>query len=75
MHDEMFVPDLVLRVTLADVSQPCVPTKEVALVNGTSPGPAIYLEERKTMWICVYNDMKNPNLTMVSRELLVGSWD
>ncbi|RHZ68409.1 hypothetical protein CDV55_101480 [Aspergillus turcosus] len=63
-HDETFVPDLILRVTWENVSQPCVPTKPVALVNGTSPGPAIYLEEDVTTWIRVYNDMPNQNLTM-----------
>lgn len=64
-HDETFVPDAVLRVTISNVSQPCVPIKQVALVNGITPGPAIYLEEGKTSWIRVYNDMADLNLTIV----------
>jgi L-ascorbate oxidase len=64
-HDETFVPDAVLRVTISNISQPCVPEKPVALVNGTYPGPALYLDEGKTQWIRVYNDMADQNLTMV----------
>ena len=65
-HGETFVPDIVLRVTQVDISQPCVPVKPVVVVNGSTPGPPIYLDEGKTTWIRVYNDQTNSNLTMVS---------
>jgi len=64
-HDENFVPDAALRVTAENTTQSCIPSKSVALVNGTSPGPEIRLLEGKTYWIRVYNDMTDANLTMV----------
>jgi L-ascorbate oxidase len=70
IHDKTFTPDLVLRITLENVTQDCVATKPVALVNGTSPGPALYLDEERTTWIRVYNDMSDQNLTMVRRPAL-----
>jgi hypothetical protein len=65
-HDHSFIPDAVLRVTAANLSQSCYPAKETILVNGTSPGPELRLTEGKTYWIRVYNDMLDANLTMVS---------
>jgi len=66
-HGKAFVPDAVLRVTVGNVSQSCLPAKEIVLVNGTSPGPELRLMEGKTYWIRVYNDMPHSNVTMVLR--------
>ncbi|KFY22306.1 hypothetical protein V493_06685 [Pseudogymnoascus sp. VKM F-4281 (FW-2241)] len=64
VHDETFVPDAVIHVSSAIRKQSCVDEKEVVLINGTSPGPEIRLQEGKTFWIRVYNDLKHENLTM-----------
>jgi L-ascorbate oxidase len=64
-HDETFVPDAILRITQADITQSCLPPKLVVLVNGTSPGPELRLKEGQTYWIRVYNDMVDRNYTMV----------
>ncbi|RFU24096.1 hypothetical protein B7463_g12243, partial [Scytalidium lignicola] len=64
IHDHIFVPDAVLRVTAEDVAQSCLPEKSTVLVNGTSPGPELRLVEGKSAWIRVYNDMPDKNLTM-----------
>jgi L-ascorbate oxidase len=64
-HDETFVPDAILRITQANISQSCLPPKLVVLVNRTSPGPELRLKEGQTYWIRVYNDMVDRNYTMV----------
>ena len=33
--------------------------------NGTSPGPVLQLEEGKTTWVRVYNEIPDKNLTVV----------
>ncbi|KAL5346162.1 hypothetical protein ACLOAV_009195 [Pseudogymnoascus australis] len=63
-HDKNFVPDAILRVTEEERKQSCVPSKEILVVNGTSPGPTLRFTEGKTVWIRVYNDIPNQNLTM-----------
>lgn len=68
-HDESFTPDIVLRVSLATIQLDCQPRLSV-VVNGTYPGPPIYLEPGVTTWIRVYNDA-DVNSTMVCR---VGSF-
>lgn len=65
-HDETFVPDAVLLITSENTTQSCLPAKPVVLVNGTTPGPEIRLQEGQTYWIRVYNDMTDANATMVS---------
>lgn len=55
VHDESFVPDVVLRLSLATIQQDCQ-SRLSAVVNGTYPGPAIYLEPDTTTWVRVYND-------------------
>jgi FtsP/CotA-like multicopper oxidase with cupredoxin domain len=65
-HGEAFIPDAVLRITAQNISQSCLPSKSVVLVNGTSPGPELRLLEGQTYWIRVYNDMPEQNLTMAS---------
>lgn len=64
-HDESFVPDAILRVTEEETKQSCVPEKNILLVNGTSPGPELRFKENQTIWIRVYNDVHDQNLTMV----------
>jgi L-ascorbate oxidase len=64
-HDEAFLPDAILRITQANITQSCLPPKLVVLVNGTSPGPELRLKEGQTYWIRVYNDMVDRNYTMV----------
>lgn len=74
-HGEKFVPEAVLRVTQEERKQSCVPTKEILVVNGTSPGPALVFKEGDTIWIRVYNDIPNQNLTMVySNQFLCTRW-
>lgn len=62
-HDESFVPDVVLRVSLATIQQDCQPRLSV-VVNGTYPGPTVYLEPGVTTWIRVFNDA-DVNTTIV----------
>jgi L-ascorbate oxidase len=64
-HNETFIPDAILRVTVRNISQSCLPAKMTVLVNGTAPGPELRLSVGKTYWIRVYNDMVDQNLTMV----------
>ncbi|RDW91612.1 multicopper oxidase-4 [Coleophoma crateriformis] len=63
-HDETFIPDAVLRVSVETITQSCMPPKDVLLINGTSPGPELRLTEGRTYWIRVYNDLPNDNTTM-----------
>ncbi|KAL1966534.1 hypothetical protein VTN77DRAFT_4456 [Rasamsonia byssochlamydoides] len=63
VHDESFIPDIILRVTATNYSQACHERYSV-LVNGTSPGPELRFQEGKTTWIRVYNDMEAENVTM-----------
>ncbi|KAL9115517.1 MAG: hypothetical protein Q9227_000838 [Pyrenula ochraceoflavens] len=62
-HDASFVPDYVLRATAQNIPINCE-TRYSVIVNGTSPGPAITLQEGVTYWIRVFNDMTDQNLTM-----------
>ncbi|KAJ6443434.1 RTA1 domain protein [Purpureocillium lavendulum] len=55
--------DAVLRVTRQDISVGGF-VRSTALVNGTTPGPALRIPENEIVWIRVYNDMKEDNLTM-----------
>lgn len=73
VHDASFVPDAVLRITAVNLAQSCLPPKWTVLVNGTAPGPELRLQERKTYWIRVYNDMTDNNLTMVKMSLYMCS--
>lgn len=64
-HDHTFVPDEVLRLTYHNVSIACQ-SRASALVNGTTPGPPLYMKPGKTTWVRVYNDMEDYNATIVS---------
>lgn len=63
-HDNSFQPDHILRVTAQSYSQACMERYSV-LVNGSSPGPELRLQEGRVSWIRVYNDMEGLNTTMV----------
>lgn len=64
VHDETFVPDVVLRLSVATIQQDCQSRLSV-VVNGTYPGPPVYLQPDTTTWIRVYNDA-DVNSTIVS---------
>jgi hypothetical protein len=64
VHDETFVPDIVLRLSVATIQQDCQSRLSV-VVNGTYPGPPVYLQPDTTTWIRVYNDA-DVNSTIVS---------
>jgi hypothetical protein len=68
-HDAHFHPDVVLHVTAEVIPIACT-SRYTVVVNGTTPGPLIVLDEGKTSWIRVYNDIPNQNLTMVGPGLL-----
>ncbi|RDA88691.1 hypothetical protein CP532_4094 [Ophiocordyceps camponoti-leonardi (nom. inval.)] len=62
-RDGSFTPHQVLRVKQGAIS---AGGKRLvsALVNGSMPGPTVRIPEEKVVWIRVYNDMENANLTM-----------
>jgi hypothetical protein len=64
VHDDTFVPDHVLRVTSEEIGIGGI-RRYSTLINGTLPGPEIHIPEDKVVWIRVYNDMEDGNLTMV----------
>ena len=68
VHDYSFYPDSVLRATAQNISVDCQSRYSV-IINGTSPGPPIYMEEGQTTWVRVYNDMADLNLTVASTYL------
>ncbi|KAJ5330543.1 multi-copper oxidase [Penicillium atrosanguineum] len=65
-HDSGFVPSHVLRVTQESIPVACT-SRLSAVVNGSTPGPTIYLKEGQTSWVRVYNDMKLDNLTIANQ--------
>ncbi|KAH8703085.1 putative multi-copper oxidase [Talaromyces proteolyticus] len=62
-HDSNFQPDYILRVGEETTSAACR-TRLSAVVNGTTPGPTLYMKENQTTWVRVYNDFRSENLTM-----------
>ena len=66
VHDGSFTPDAILRVTSQNVSLGGI-QKLTTLVNGSTPGPEVRVPENETVWIRVFNDMKDSNLTLVSQ--------
>lgn len=67
VHDQTFTPNHVLRVSRKEF---CVGgiRRYTTLVNDTLPGPELHIPEEKVVWIRVYNDMNDANLTMVSQQ-------
>lgn len=66
VHDNSFSPDAILRITAQNISLGGI-QRLTTLVNGSIPGPELRVPENEIAWIRVYNDMKDQNLTMVSR--------
>jgi hypothetical protein len=66
VHDASFNPDVVLHITSQKIGIGGIQRLSV-LVNGTVPGPPIVLPEEKVVWVRVYNDMDQENVTMVNR--------
>ncbi|KAH7055991.1 Cupredoxin [Macrophomina phaseolina] len=63
VHDDTFIPDAVLRVTEESASIGCI-ERTSAVVNGTVPGPILEFQSGSVVWVRVYNDMADKNLTM-----------
>jgi len=63
-HDAGFKPDFYLSVTYQNHSVACE-HRMSALINGTSPGPALRLPAGKTSWVRVCNNMDEFNTTIV----------
>ncbi|KAL7917227.1 Cupredoxin [Trichoderma austrokoningii] len=63
VHDESFVPDAVLTITQENIGLGGI-ERYSTQVNGSVPGPTLYLPEDKVFWIRVYNNMKDENLTI-----------
>lgn len=70
-HDHSFQPDHILRVTAENHTVACA-TRYSVLVNGSSPGPELRLKEGQVNWVRVYNDMKDENTTIVSKEIFIN---
>ncbi|OJD34790.1 l-ascorbate oxidase [Diplodia corticola] len=63
LHDDSFIPDAVLRVTEQTASIGCI-QRDSVVINGTIPGPPLSFASGSVVWIRVYNDMPNENLTI-----------
>ncbi|OAG01952.1 L-ascorbate oxidase [Paraphaeosphaeria sporulosa] len=62
-HDSSWSPDTTLYATAANITIDCQ-SRHSVLLNGSSPGPTLYLEEGKTTWIRVYNQIPDQNVTV-----------
>ncbi|KAM0524767.1 hypothetical protein ACHAPE_000868 [Trichoderma viride] len=63
VHDDSFTPTHVLRISRKEFAVGGI-IRYTTLVNDTLPGPELHLPEGKVVWIRVYNDMHDANLTM-----------
>ncbi|EQK99814.1 L-ascorbate oxidase [Ophiocordyceps sinensis CO18] len=63
IHGPDFQPDYVLEVSEGNLTMNCESRHSVT-VNGTAPGPALYLKEGHVTWVRVWNRMPEQNLTM-----------
>jgi L-ascorbate oxidase len=62
--DDDWEPEYVLVATAQNITINCESRYSVVL-NGTSPGPVLRLQEGKTTWIRVYNHVDDLNTTVV----------
>ncbi|KJZ71745.1 hypothetical protein HIM_08887 [Hirsutella minnesotensis 3608] len=62
-RDGFFSPDAVLRVKGQNITAGGI-HKFAPVVNGSMPGPTLRIPENQVIWIRVYNDMHDENLTM-----------
>lgn len=67
IHDVTFIPDRVLRVTRREIGIGGI-RRYTTLINDTLPGPELHIPEDQVVWIRVYNDMTDANLTMVREQ-------
>ncbi|KKO97602.1 L-ascorbate oxidase [Trichoderma harzianum] len=63
IHDVTFIPDRVLRVTRREIGVGGI-RRLTTLINDTLPGPELHIPKHQVVWIRVYNDMTDANLTM-----------
>ncbi|KAI0002709.1 putative multicopper oxidase [Xylariaceae sp. FL0662B] len=63
VHDPSWQPEYVLHATSQVITMNCQ-QRESVVFNGTTPGPPLYLQEGKTTWVRVYNDMSDLNFTV-----------
>ncbi|OQV19063.1 L-ascorbate oxidase [Hypsibius exemplaris] len=63
IHNSSFQPDLILRVTAGRVPIDCAWRYSV-VINGTIPGPELRFREGDQVWIRVYNDIPDENVTV-----------
>ena len=61
-------PDYVLVATAQDLNINCQ-TRYSVVLNGTSPGPPLYMKEGQSTWIRVFNHIKDENVTVVCPSL------
>ncbi|KAK2591095.1 hypothetical protein QQS21_011229 [Conoideocrella luteorostrata] len=62
-HGDSFAPDIVLSVTREDISIGGM-YRQTALINNSLPAPTLRIPEQKVVWIRVYNNMADENVTM-----------
>lgn len=63
-HGGSWEPEYVLVATAQNITINCESRYSVVF-NGTSPGPVLHLQEGKTTWVRVYNEMVDKNITTV----------
>ncbi|KAK7970140.1 hypothetical protein PG988_009213 [Apiospora saccharicola] len=61
-HGASWEPEYVLVATAQSITINCESRYSVVF-NGTSPGPVLHLQEGKTTWVRVYNQMVDKNFT------------
>ncbi|KAJ3494714.1 hypothetical protein NLG97_g3909 [Lecanicillium saksenae] len=61
---DLFSPDIILRITRENYTIGNIVDRYTTLINGSVPGPTLRIPEEKVVWIRVYNDMRDANLTM-----------
>ncbi|KAK7988276.1 hypothetical protein PG989_008591 [Apiospora arundinis] len=61
-HGGSWEPEYVLVATAQNITINCESRYSVVF-NGTSPGPVLHLQEGKTTWVRVYNNMTDKNIT------------
>lgn len=63
-HGGSWDPEYVLVATAQNITINCE-SRHSVVFNGTSPGPVLHLQEGKTTWVRVYNQMLDKNITTV----------
>ncbi|KAK8050128.1 hypothetical protein PG994_011858 [Apiospora phragmitis] len=61
-HGGSWEPEYILVATAQNITINCESRYSVVF-NGTSPGPVLRLQEGKTTWVRVYNQMMDKNIT------------